>query len=152
MSTEFKLGDVVRSRLTRKEMAIYHAGPVEVGGVPLGFGPGSRKPNLSNDHVLCIWFEGKQVKRDRFKKSELDFVRHLDAQIIDEGSIVKLASGGPRMLVTLTGAMEVGGSPVGIASGAPRTRGTVRDDLVACKWEGCSKPEKFNIAVLQITE
>ena len=150
MSDFFKLGAVVRSNLTSKDMTIYNEGPVELGGVPaFAYGATAHKPNMSHDYVRCVWFEGKQVKRDKFNKSALEWLRPIEGQGVSVGDIVQLSSGGPKMEVTRIGLMESGPPALGVASGARNTQSAVLKEMAACRLDGINKQEKFEVALLK---
>ncbi|WPN21828.1 DUF2158 domain-containing protein [Pseudomonas marginalis] len=150
MSDFFKLGAVVRSKLSSKDMTIYNEGPVELGGVPaFAYGVATTKPNMSHDYVRCVWFEGKQVKRDKFNKNALDWLRLGEGHGVSVGDIVKLSSGGPKMEVTRVGPMDSGPPALGVASGVRNIQSAAIKEMAVCRLDGISKLEKFEVALLE---
>ncbi|KGU87219.1 DUF2158 domain-containing protein [Pseudomonas mediterranea] len=134
MSGALKLGDVVRYKLNNQLMTVIDAGPVNVGGA-LGVTARMVVPQtLSHDHVECKWFEKSELHRKILKKVELEFVSSTEMYHPKEGEMVELASGGPRMIVNRCGPKDFSVGALGIGGRVVRNTGSVRHDLVGCKW------------------
>jgi len=88
---------------------------------------------MSNDYVECKWFEKTELKRNKIKKTDLQFVKSTEFYNPREGEPVELASGGPRMVVDRCGPKDFS---VAVAFGGniARTNGSTRHDLVGCRW------------------
>ncbi|NWE75126.1 DUF2158 domain-containing protein [Pseudomonas yamanorum] len=147
--SQFNVGDVVQSVLGDGTMTISNAGPITVGGAVVGLKsiPGTSRSDL----VECMWFKGKECQTKRYNISELKLIKPASIHSISEGEIVKLASGGPKMLVEKSGPMEVGvAAMVSMTHGVRRVGGSVRSDLALCRWEKRPKDEhkRFPIATL----
>lgn len=146
---KFEVGDVVRFKAGTVDMTVSDNGPIEVGGAVVG--TAVIRGALRDDLVVCKWFAGKTVETKRFKTSELDLVRPAAPTDISEGQLVRLASGGPEMLVESCGPISVGGAVMASASrGVVKMGGTVRNDLASCKWQNGKKIEhkRFELATL----
>ncbi|WP_130872418.1 hypothetical protein [Pseudomonas bubulae] len=136
MSDSLKLGDIVRYKLTGELETVSDEGPIAVGGVG-AIGVSSRtayKTPLSHDHVICKVFSGAELKNNRRKKTELEFVSSGNHFEFKESDKVRLASGGPLMLITRLGPKQVGGAAIGVSGSIRRVSGSVRHDLIGCKW------------------
>lgn len=150
----FRVGDVVRHKAGNTEMTVIKTGPIAVGGVPIGVnsrGLQATSTTSRNDLVVCKWFEKGTARREKYQVTHLDLVRNAESHCISEGQLVRLASGGPAMLVIHTGPMEVGGvAMANFRTGVTRIPGSVRNDLAGCEWEhgGERKRDRFELATL----
>lgn len=150
MSEALKLGDVVRSKLTNQLMTVIDAGPVPVGGALGVTGRMVAPQTMSSDHVLCKWFEKNELKRGKQKKSGLEFIESTDFYNPQEGESVELASGGPRMIVDRTGPKDFSVA-LAFGGGMAKTNGSIRHDLVGCKWVSGKKEvfDEFEIGIVK---
>ncbi|MBD9675545.1 DUF2158 domain-containing protein [Pseudomonas sp. PDM18] len=150
----FRIGDVVRYKAGSMEMTVTKTGPIAVGGVPIGVtsrGLQTTSSTSRNDLVVCKWFEKGEACTRKYQVAHLELVRGAESHQISEGQLVRLASGGPAMLVLQTGPMEVGGmSMASLRTGLTKIPGSVRNDLAGCEWEHGRerKRARFELATL----